>query len=256
MKQIAERHALLCEEAKREAAQGLVASGYDPIPIAHAWGAVQSRLIDLERRIIDTWHEKVDATYESEGIDNAVRTGDREKGAELAYELENAREACDKSILADAARTMVARALSTQKERLCPTCGAPLDVPLTYRSVNLTCRACGAVSTFEPGTLMRNVLASGSHALAWQAAHAEWLAMRGADRRARAYRSPTPLAALQDCERAHIAYWWKYSVARAALEPERGDIRREVQARMDPWYQQAEHESQWRDAGRPRLPLP
>jgi hypothetical protein len=251
-KQIEARHRLLRDEARQEAAKALVAANYDPIPIAHAWSGIQNRLQELERRIVDTWNEKVEATYESEGIDRSLQMADREKGASLAYELENAREACDKGILADAARAMYARAVATQKERLCPVCGAPLDVPFTYQAVNLTCRSCRTISTFEPGTLMRNVLATGAHALAWEAAHAEWLAMRAADRRARAHRSPTPLAALKDYERAQIAYWWKYATVRATLEPERGNIRLEVSARMAHWYESAEHEEQWRDAGRPR----
>jgi len=138
----------------------------------------------------------------------------------------------------------------------CPKCGAPHDVPLTYRAIEVRCAHCGAVGTFEPGTLMRSVVAWGAHALASEAAYREWLAMRAADRATRAVRPPIPLALLKAYERAQIAYWKAYVSTRAQLEPEMRDVGLEVRSRMDAWYRfSAEHEVEWVRAGRPREPV-
>lgn len=100
---------------------------------------------------------------------------------------------------------------------------------------------------------MRSVVAWGAHALASEAAHREWLAMRAAERATRAVRSPCPLALLKAYEHAQIAYWKTYVSVRAELEPEMRDVALEVRSRMDAWYRlNAEHEAEWVRAGRPR----
>jgi len=253
LQQIGERHAVVCAEAIEGAREALVAAGYDPSPIGQAMSAVGSRLSDLERRIIDTWNEKVEPTYEAEGIPHDVAMADRARGEELAWNLENAREAATQKIHADAARTIYAHALQGQRDRLCPTCGAPLDIPLVARAINVTCARCRAIATFEPGMAMRTALAIGAHALSWEAAYPQWLAMRVAERRVKSVRPPAPVALLKEHERAQIAYWWSYFQTRGHLEPEVRDVAREVRARMDAWYTySAEHEEAWRAAGRPR----
>ena len=170
LQQIEGRYKQICEEAEVGAREALAESGYDPIPIGNAWGAIQSRLQDLESKIIGTWNEKVQAAYGAEGIPHDVQMSDRANGADLAYRLENAREALQHRIFAEGARAMYSRAAATQRERACPTCGSPFDVPFSYQAMNLTCGHCRAVSTFEPGSLVRSVLAFGSHSLAWEAA--------------------------------------------------------------------------------------
>lgn len=254
--QIAGRHRLVCDEAAEAARAELPAAGYDPSFIGTVWGAIQTRLVDLESRIIDTWNDKVEATYESEGIAREVQLADRARGADLAWHLENARETLQHSVFADVSRQMYARALAVQQERLCPRCGAPLDVPFTYRALNLTCAHCHAVATFEPGMLVRNVVAFGSHALAWESAREEWLAMRAAERAAKEARSPVPLSLLKAHELAQIAYWWRYFATKSTMEPELHDVAHEVRSRLDAWYRfHAEHEEAWRAAGRPRAAL-
>ena len=252
--QIEGRHRLVREEALA-AAHATIASlpGADVQPLTLAWGAVNSRLQELETRIIDTWHEKVEAAFEAEGIDG-VRTGAYDKGDSLRFALENEREALQQRILADAARQIFARALAGRRDCFCTACGAQLDVPLVFRAVSLQCGRCGAVGVFEPGELLRGVAAVGAHALAQEAAWGPWLAMREAERRWRQARSPCPLPLLKAHERAQIAYWRAYVAARAQLEPELGrDPVLEVRSRMEGWYQyNAEHEQEWVRAGRPR----
>lgn len=251
--QIRERHRLVCDEAEQGAREALRESGFDPTPISVAWMAVTNRLQDLESRIIDTWNEKVDATFDAEGYEHAEKMAARMRGDELAFELENARQAAEMRVFAYGAREVHDRAVASQRERLCPGCGAPLAIPLTYRAVRVACDHCRALSTFEPGTLARTAVAFGAHALSWESAQKEWEAMRRAERAIRLTRSPAPLALLKDYERAQIAYWFRYFTTKAHFEPAVRDVALEVRSRMDGWYRMsAENESEWVHAGRPR----
>ncbi len=254
--QISDRHKLVREEAAAAARDALRESGYDVTPIGVAWAGVNDRLHELERRIIDTWHEKVESAFEAEGYQRPALDVERRKGEDVAFVLENARQAVEMHVYAGGAREIHARSLAQQRERNCSTCTAPLDVPVAYRAVNLRCAHCGAVSTFEPGTLARTAIAFGAHALSWVSAEREWYTMREAERRVRDQRPPVPLALLKAYEQAQIAYWWRYFSTKMHLEPELHDVAREVRARMEWWYtSSAEHEEEWRAAGRPRAQI-
>jgi hypothetical protein len=190
--QIEGRHRLVREESLA-AAQATLASlpGADISPLTLAWGAVNSRLQELESRIIDTWHEKVEAAFEAEGLDG-VRIGAYDKGDSLRFALENEREALQQRILADAARHFFARALAGRRDCFCTACGAQLNVPLVFRAVSLQCGRCGAVGVFEPGELLRGVAAVGAHALAQEAAWGPWRRARcRCSRSTSGRRSPT-----------------------------------------------------------------
>ncbi|HVH47757.1 MAG TPA: hypothetical protein VM925_35720 [Labilithrix sp.] len=252
LEQIGDRHDQVCKDAEQGAREALLATDFDPTPIGIAWMAVTDRLKELERRIIDTWHEKVEATFESEGYDQATQIAERRKGEDLAFNLENAREASEMRVFASGARELHARALATQKAKNCPSCGAVLQIPITYNAINVTCAHCRSVVTFEPGTTARMAVAFGSHALAWEAAQPEWLVMRQAERAMRDARSPAPLALLKSYERAQIAYWFKYIGTRSYLEPVLGDVTHEVRSRMEFWYRTMDSEEEWRRAGAPR----
>lgn len=253
LKQIEERHKLVRDEAVAGAREAFPEGGYDPTPISIAWAGVNDCLLELERRIIDTWHEKVEDVFEAEGYKRPELDVERRKGEVLAYELENARQSAEMHLLAGLAREIHQRALATQKERQCPTCGATLDVPLSYRAVNLRCAHCSSVSTFEPGMLARSAVAFGAHPIAWVTSEREWHLMRQAERRVHDQRPPVPLALLKDYERAQITYWFSYFKTKSQFEPELHDVAREVRARMAWWYDShAEHEEEWLAAGRPR----
>jgi hypothetical protein len=254
--QIGDRHKLVREEAAVAARDALRESGYDVTPMGVAWAGVTDRLQELEGRIIDTWHEKVESAFEAEGYGRPALDIERRKGEDLAFILENSRTSVEMHVFAGGAREIHARSLATQHERNCPTCTAPLDVPIAYRAVNLRCAHCGAVSTFEPGTLARTAIAFGAHALSWVSAEREWHAMRDAERRVHDQRPPVALALLKAFEQAQIAYWFKYFATKAQLEPELHDVAREVRSRMEWWYTaSAEHEEEWRAAGRPRAQI-
>lgn len=213
--QIADRHRQVREEFAQAAPSTLAGAGLDPQPLAVAWGAAESRLKDLETKIQEAWHEKVEAVFEAEGHAPDARAAARKKGEDLKFSLENEREAAQHAIWVAAARQMQAG-------------GAPAA----------------------------NVVAFAAHAHGSQRAAREWLAMREAERAMHAVRSPTPLALLKGYERAQIAYWRAYVAARAELQPEMRDVAHEVRSRMEGWYvYSAEHEPEWRAAGRPREPI-
>ena len=251
LRQIQERHAALLDEAEGAVKEALPLCNFDPIPIATAWGALTHRLKELESRIGETWSDKVEPAMDAEDVPVDIQMRELDRGRNLAYQLENQRELREARVFADAARQIYARSVATQKERACPSCGAPLDVPIAYRAMNLTCSHCGALSTFEPGTLARNVVAFGSHPLATEAAQNEWLQMRESERRMNAARMTT-LDLLKGYERAQIAYWFRYISVRATMEPELRAVAHEVRSRLAYWYQSVEHEPAWVAAGRPR----
>jgi hypothetical protein len=256
LRQIAQRHDDIARETVESASAALELADLDPTPIGTALAAVDARLKDLEGKITDSWSAQVERAFESEGYDHAAITAARAEGDRVRHALEDRREALHHRVLADAARRIYAKALETQSNRLCPRCGAALPIPPTFRAIDVKCAHCGALSSFEPGTLLRIAIASGAHALASESAQREWLAMRAAERAIRNVRPPCPLALLKAYELAQIAYWRAYVTARAQLEPEMRDIGLEVRSRMDHWYRyNAEYEPEWVRAGRPREPV-
>jgi hypothetical protein len=250
--QIEARHREVREEAMQRG-QALLAGDPSTAALAQMWSAVESRLMDLEARIMDTWHEKVCDAFYAEGIGEAGQTAALERAAALGFALEIGRQRLEQRLQADLARQLFARAQAAWRGCFCGQCGAELAVPLTSRAVHLPCARCGAATLFEPGEPLRLAAAAGAHALAQEAAEPQWLAMREAERQLRESRTPHPLALLKQYERAQIAYWWSYLGGRAQFEPELArDPAGEVRARMDAWYRgHAEFEEEWVRHGRP-----
>jgi hypothetical protein len=230
-----------------------VASGGDYLPLSHQLSAVENRLQDLETKIIDTWHDKVDDAICGEGHGEAVRTTAREKGEALKHALDDAREELRIRVYAELARRRHAAAVAAHKPVFCSACGAALAPPLSFRALELPC-SCGAVTVWQPPELMVSVAAIGTHPIAQEAATAEWRAMRAAERALNAVRPPRPLAPVKAYELAQIAYWRTYLHHRAWFEPELArDPAMEIRRRMQQWYEShAEFEEGWVQAGRPR----
>ena len=252
--QIETRHNDLVREAFEGAKEALPELGFDTTPVAVALGAVRGRLQDLESKITDTWDGKVDETYEAEGIGHDERHQAREHGERLRRHLERQRERLEPHAFAHAAHVIHQRAVAERKDVNCTRCGAPLQPPVGYRAVEVRCGSCGAVGIFEPSSLLRQVEATGSHAIAWVASEREWHAMMDAQEAVRAARSPAPLALLQAYEAAQIEYWTRYFQVKGGMVLEIGnDPNRHIRSRLDFWYaHSAEHEEAWRNAGRPR----
>jgi hypothetical protein len=254
LSQIEGRHRGVRDEAwsSAQAMIGGITDG-DAAALSRAWSAAESRLQELEKMIIDTWHAKVDAAFAEENVDQQTRMDAYGRGDALKFTVENEREKLQQRIYAELARQLFARALADRRDKFCSACGAALALPVCFRAVEVRC-SCGQTAMFEPGGVMRAVEAVGTHALSQNEAWAEWLAMREADRRARQVRPPVPLQLLKAYERAQIAYWRRYFAARALMEPEVArDPASFVRSRMDPWYRySAQHEEEWKRAGDPR----
>lgn len=255
--QIEERHKQVIAEAE-VAARAEIAKlddGGDHIPLVNQLSAVDARLRELETKIIDTWHEKVEDAIFADGHSAEVRDAQFERGDELKYRLDEAREELPIRMLSSLARHRHQRAKAAHGPVPCAYCGAPLDAPFSFRALELPCGACkGRITLWQPPELMLSVAAIGTHPISQEAAIKEWRAMRAAERAMKAHRSPTPLAALKDYEKAQIAYWRVYLKARAWFEPILArDPRMEIEKRMEQWYvYSADNEKAWVEAGRPR----
>jgi predicted RNA-binding Zn-ribbon protein involved in translation (DUF1610 family) len=241
-------------EATARAAVAQLATGGDYLPLSHQLSGVEHRLQELESKIIDTWHAKVDDAICGEGHGEAVRTAARDKGHALQHALEDEREELIIRVMAELARARYQQAVAQHRPPPCSACGVGLDAPVSFRAIELRCAACGSVTIWQPPELMVTAGAIGTHAISQEAATVEWRAMRAAERAMHAIRPPRPLAPVKQSELAQIAYWRKYLAGRAWFEPELGrDPAMEIRRRMQAWYEShAEFEEAWVAAGRPR----
>ncbi len=253
--QIEGRHREVRTEAEAAARQFIagVAAGGDYLPLSHQLSAIEFRLQELETKITDTWHAKVDDAIVAEGHGEAVRDAARDQGDALKHALDDAREELMIQVMAELARQRHAHAVAQHQPVPCSRCGAALSAPLSFRALELPC-PCGAVTIWQPPELMISVAAIGTHPISQQAATTEWRAMRAAERALHAIRPPRALAPVKACELTQIAYWRTYLTARAWFEPELArDPALEIRRRMQPWYEShAEFEDGWVQAGRPR----
>lgn len=259
LSQIATRHEAILAEAFAQARTVLAGSNFDVPALMVSLGALRLRLQELETRIIDTWNEKVEATFEAEGISHEDEALARREGELLARSLERKREKLEPYVLAGAARRLQEIALTSRPRFTCGSCGATHDPSLAYRAVDVRCPQCGVTGVFEPGPLLRQVEATGSHAIAWVESEPEWNAMKDIEDLLRDTRPPAPLDLLVAYEDAQIAYYRRYFSAQGLFLPEVArDLEKFVRSRLETWYtMSAEHEESWRAAGRPRkLPPP
>lgn len=258
LNQIQQRHHEVIIEAETAARRFIaeVAAGGNVVPLSHQMMAVSSRLSELEQKIIDTWHAKVEQAIFDDGLGVQDREREYDKGRNLKRLLDDRREELEPRVFAELARQRYAHALHASRAVECASCGARREGVIAFRAVELICR-CGARVMFEPGELMRSVAAVGTHAIAQEAAVVEWRAMRASGYRMHDLRPPRPLAAILEYERAQIAYWWRYLGVRAQLEPELArDLSLEIRARMEPWYtSHAAFEEAWVLAGKPRMAI-
>lgn len=254
--QIEERHKAVRAEAEGSARAFIaqVAAGGDYQPLSHQLMAINNRLQELETKIIDTWHEKVEDAIFADGHGVPERDKQYARGAALKDALDDAREELEPRIFAELARQRWTHAQAQHSPSTCTSCRTQFAAPPAFRSYEMQCPSCGQRTLVEPSELLRSVAAVGTHAVAQEATNAEWRQMRMAERAMRAYRPPYPIESIKAYERAQIAYWFKYLSVRSQFEPELArDPNREVRDRMEQWYTMfANHEQSWVAAGSPR----
>ncbi|HEY4055184.1 MAG TPA: hypothetical protein VGM39_01205 [Kofleriaceae bacterium] len=221
LEQIKARHQSVIAEAEASAHQFIAnnAMGGGHAELSNALSAVKARLQALQQNLVDTWHGKVEDTILGEANDVVERDRQWLVGDEVKHHLDNATEELEIRVLAALAQAQLANAQATQSNDL------------------------HAIA-----------IATGTHPCAQLAAVHEWRAMRAAERDRRLMRPPVSLALIMAWEQAQIAYWRKYVAVRSQFEPILArDPEMEVRSRMQQWYEwTAEHEEEWRNAGRPR----
>ncbi|MBX3204271.1 MAG: hypothetical protein KF764_04340 [Labilithrix sp.] len=250
--QVRERFVQIMREAEEGCPMLLQQANFDPLPMGNAWSAIEIRAKQLETKIDETWNAQVEGAFEQAGAPPGAIAYERAKGEALRDWFEVERERTRIKIWSDAGRTFYRRALTELgRPFACVHCTAPLEVPFTYRALDVPCPHCRNVNGFEPGTYMR----MGEicvHPLSEEAAWPAWLAMRQAENAWRAAR-PVTIQHLKAWERAQIAYWHAYLSARARLLPDTARaFDADLRGKMRAFYEQMEREGPWIQAGRPR----
>ena len=252
--QIKERFLAIMSEAKEGCPQLFEQAGCDPVPMSTAWGAIDRRASDLEAKIEDTWDKQVEGAFEQAGAPRQVIEQQRMKGEALRDFISVERERNRIAIHAEAGRALFQKAIAElARPFACSQCGAPLEVPFTFRALNLRCPYCSAVNGFEPGMRMRygEILI---HPLCEEAAWNEYVEMRNADNLSRRTRSDeVTIDLLKRQERAQIAFWRAYFGARARYLPDTAQaFDADLRGKMRAFYDEMEREGAWIRAGRPR----
>jgi len=254
LRRITEKHGALMAEAKTGCAALHVDSELDPNPMINAWTGFNCQAQALELKISPTWNDQVEPLFQSSGVSRSKTKEEAARGGATAARLEWDRECTRISVHADAARRIWEKAWAqVARETPCTQCGEQIPVPPhTYQAINLSCPACDAVNTFEPGTWMRMIQWFCAHAFAEEAAFELYWPRVQAENASRGARSKT-LALIQAEEAATLAYWRRYHEARAAACPAyAAGIEADIKGKMDAFYRWLEHEPAWTGAGRPR----
>jgi hypothetical protein len=252
LSQVRERFIQIMREAEEGCPQLLEQASYDPVPMGNAFSAIEMRAKQLSTKIEETWSSQVERAFEQAGLPPDAIEIERVKGDALRDWFEVERERMRIKIWANAGRMFWKRAVSELgKPFACSRCGAPLEVPFTFRALNVPCSHCRTVNGFEPGTWMR-MGEMCVHPLCEEASWNAWLAMHQAENAWRASR-PTTIHHLKAWERTQIAYWRAYLTARIHFLPDTaGAFEADLRGRMRAFYDQMEREGPWIQAGRPR----
>ena len=250
--QVRERFVQILGEARQGCPALLEQAGFDPIPMGNAWTAIEARLQQLETKVRDTWDDQVESAFEEDGAPPHFVDQQRAKGDALVDWFEVERERTRIQIFADAGRAVFQRAAAeVGRSFACVRCGAPLQVPFTFRALNVSCPHCATVNGYEPGTRMRMGEVC-VHPLCEEASLQQWLAMRQAESAWRAAR-PVTIGHLKAWERAQIGYWHAYLSTRVRLLPDTAPaFDADLRGRMRHFYDQMDREGAWIQAGRPR----
>lgn len=250
--QVRERFVQVLREAEEGCPQLLEQAGFDPVPMGNAWNAIELRAKDIEAKVEDTWHSQVEAAFEQAGAPPQAVAYERAKGEQLRDWMEVERERVRIAIYANAGRAMFERGVAELGRPFsCVRCGAPMQVPFTFRALNVHCPHCSTVNGFEPGMRMRMAEIC-VHPLCEEAAWPQWVAMHQAENAWRAAR-PVTIAHLKHWERAQIAFWHAYLSSRVRFMPDTAQaFDADLRGRMRSFYEQMEREGPWIQAGRPR----
>lgn len=257
LRRITEKHGALLEEARTGCPALHLEADLDPGPMTNAWTGFNAQALALESKVMSTWSEQVSDLFESSGVSRKVTNEEQARGEATAARMEWDRESTRLRIFGDAARRVWERAWKEMAQVTpCSQCGEQVPVPPhTYQAVNLTCPACDAVNTFEPGTWVRMIQWFCAHALAEENAFELWYPKVQAENARRGARSSS-MKLIQAEEAATVAYWRRYLEVRAQVCPTYAPaLLPDLKGKMDAFYRFLEYDDAWIRAGKPRMPL-
>lgn len=219
LKKIEERFAQIVAEAIAGCDALFDQSQMDPIPITNAMTGVKGQLFDLQRKIDETWNEKVEPLLEQSGLKEHEIDRLRKRGRDLYDKMALEFDHTEIRVFADAARKIYAVAKqSMDKQFLCTQCRAELPIPDNiFISVHVSCQFCNTVNTYEPGTIVR-MIDFCAHHLAQETAWEKWVILREAEQ-VRDYARSVTLPMLKTIEKAATDYWTAYLKARIPINP-------------------------------------
>jgi hypothetical protein len=185
----------------RDGSTAYVASpDFDPNAMSQLWTALRLRLIELRRKIEDSWADSASALF-----DAAAGARARARGQALDDQIELDFARAEASAWAAVGRWIERRAAAQRvTEAPCGRCGAAHPVAGVHAIHEWTCASCHATATFQPGTFEHQMPAAADY-IARDRAFDAALALR---------------AAAHDPARLH-AYWRTYLTAVAEVLPER-----------------------------------
>jgi hypothetical protein len=251
--QIHQRFTAILGEAREGCLMLLEQTDFNAIAMSNAWTGMEMRAKELQRKVDDTWSESVEGKFEEANSPHEVIVRERKKKEDFNEQLDIELELTRIGTYSDAARRLMEHARETTKDGFrCTHCGAAIDLPLGFRAIDVGCKHCGTVNTYEPGTNVRMVEAMGIHPLceehAWEA-RLEW---RRAERAWRSAR-PETIDVIRRYEHAQLAYWQTYLEFRARMLPELVPaLDKDLRGKMAHFYVSLEHNKAWVGAGKPR----
>ncbi|MBC8044874.1 MAG: hypothetical protein IAF08_15660 [Rhizobacter sp.] len=258
---IKERFEQTMSEAEAGCAALLDDAELDPMPMSNAWNAIRLQMLSLQRKIGDTWSEKIqeqlydpngDAKFEGAKVDREYA-----KGFALEQRIADELQATEVRIFGSAARKIYEVAKTKLEGHFaCKQCGTPLQIPKgIFRSIYVVCASCAMTNTFEPGTFARSAEYFCAHYLANETAWPELKAMSAAEFRVNraidgdsdSAGEPRTLAMLKMWEAATKKYWEVYLKARIEIIPEyAADYDKDFNGKMQGFYNDVARYDEWK----------
>lgn len=144
----------------------------DPMPVGTALHAINLQLIELCRKIDDTWSGQVEGAFRNEGKSDNEIEKHRIEGEHVQFNLHREFRLLEADVNHQMAKHILSLAAASKSSTLnCSQCSAPLVIPEhTYMSEHITCMFCQTVNTYEPGTYQRMVgTFCAEHLARWEA---------------------------------------------------------------------------------------
>ncbi|MDB4997360.1 MAG: hypothetical protein JWM74_4792, partial [Myxococcaceae bacterium] len=240
-------------EAREGCLMLLEQTDFNTITMGNAWTGMEMRAKELQRKVDDTWRDAVEPKFEEASAPREVIARERQKKDDFTDWLDVETERTRIAIYCDATRRLMEHTRTTATEGVrCSQCGATIEAPGGFRAVNVGCKHCGTVNTYEPGTKVRMIEAMGTHPLCEEHAWEAWLEMRRAERAWKSAR-PETIDSIRRYEHAQLAYWQTYLQFRARMQPELVPaLDKDLRGKMAHFYISLEHNKAWVAAGKPR----